>query len=78
MFPKRSNTLALADELQALRVNKPRTFEQWCQIAEPDEIEMVQDAITDRTLMPDQLAAVLRANGVPITRRTILRMREEA
>jgi hypothetical protein len=68
--------VALANELQELRAAKPRTFDQWLEIAEPEERDMVLEAINDRTLQPNPLSTVLRKNGIPITRERIIEMRE--
>lgn len=68
--------MALANELQTLRASKPRTFDQWLDIAEPEERDMVLEAIQDRELRSNALAVVLRRNGVPITRERIIEMRE--
>jgi hypothetical protein len=68
--------VALANELQTLRASKPRTFDQWLDIAEPEERDMVLEAIQDRELRSNALAVVLRRNGVPITRERIIEMRE--
>ena len=68
--------MSLADELNALRETKPRTFEQWCDVAEPEDRAIVLEAIQDRTLLPNALSVVLRKNGVPISRETIVSLRD--
>lgn len=68
--------MALADELNALRATKPRTFEAWCDVADPEDRQIVIDAINDHTLLPNALSVVLRKNGVPISRETIVSLRD--
>lgn len=70
--------MALADELSALRATKPRTFDAWLEIAEPEDRELVLESIADRALMPNALSNVLRRHGVPCTRETIIKLRDEA
>lgn len=71
------NTVALANDLNELRATKPRTFDQWLAIADPEDRDAALDAIRDHTLLPNALAVVLRRNGVPVTRETIIQMRED-
>lgn len=68
--------MALANELQALRASKPRTFDQWCEVADPEERELALEAIHDLTLPANPLSTVLRKNGIPITRETIVSIRD--
>lgn len=68
--------MGLEAELKLLRETKPRTFEQWLELADADEKALVQDAIYDRTLLPNPLSIVLRKNGVPISRETIVSLRD--
>lgn len=65
----------LASDLANLRTTKPRTYEQWRAIASPEEVQQVNDAILDRTLPANSLSVVLRKNGIPVTRETILAIR---
>jgi hypothetical protein len=69
--------VALANDLEALRATKPRTFDQWLAIAEPEDRDAALEAINDRTLPANALSVVLRRNGVPVTRETINQMRED-
>lgn len=68
--------MGLAAEIKSLRETKPRTFEQWLEVAEPEDKAIVQEAIYDRTLLPNPLSTVLRKNGVPISRETIVSLRD--
>ena len=70
--------MSLADDLAELRVSKPRTFGQWLDIADNEDVEIVLAAIADRTLPANALAVTLSRNGIPITRDTIVKRRESA
>lgn len=69
--------MGLGTDLQALRATKPSTFEGWLEIATEEDRAIVLEAIDDRTLLPNALATVLRRNGVPVSRETIIRLRAE-
>lgn len=69
--------MGLGTDLQALRATKPSTFDGWLEIASEDERAMVLEAINDRALLPNPLATVLRRNGIPVSRETIIRLRAE-
>lgn len=68
--------MGLAAELKSLRETKPRTFEQWLEVADAEDKALVEEAIGDRTLLPNALSIVLRRNGVPVSRETIIALRE--
>lgn len=68
--------MALANDLDTLRATRPRTFEQWCEVADPEDRETVIEAINDLTLPANSLSTILRKNGIPITRETIVSIRD--
>ena len=68
--------MALADELNKLRATKPRTFEAWCDIADPEDRQLALDAINDRNLPYNALALTLRKAGIPITPAKIVSLRD--
>ena len=74
---ERTTTVALANDLEALRATKPRTLEAWLELADTEDRDAVLEAIRDRTLLPNALSLVLRRNGIPVSRETIIQMRED-
>jgi hypothetical protein len=70
--------VALSTDLAALRDAKPRTFDQWLETAEEDDKTIVLEAINDVTLPANALAVTLAKNGIPVTRPTIVKIRESA
>jgi hypothetical protein len=69
--------VSLNDDLTALKAARPRTFEQWLDVAEETDRAMVLDAIAVVTIPANALAVTLTKHGIPITRETILRRRSD-
>lgn len=70
--------MGLANDLAALKTVKPRNFKDWRLTADAETVELVDAAIADITIPPNSLAVTLTANDVPITRETIVKIRNDA
>jgi hypothetical protein len=69
----------LESDLNALRGARPRTFAQWLEVADSETKELVLGAIRDNAILPNPLAVMLtKKHGIPITRETIVALREES
>lgn len=68
--------MSLFEDLADLRATKPRTFDQWLEVADVETKTAVLGAIADEHIPANQLAVLLtQKHGIPITRETILRRR---
>jgi hypothetical protein len=68
---------SLKDQLQALESHKPRNFKDWLKVADPEERELVLSYIHS-TVPAAKLASTLNGNGIPVTRETIVKMRDDS
>ncbi|MEI3845337.1 MULTISPECIES: hypothetical protein [unclassified Microbacterium] len=69
--------MALADDVQALKTSRPRDFKAWLKIAAPEERDEVLTYVYDNSIPENGLAVLLSGkHGIPITRETIVRLRE--
>lgn len=70
--------MSLKDQLDAeLAGYKPRNFKDWLEVADPEDREAALSYIYAGTIPANTLARTLAAAGVPCTRETILKMRDE-
>lgn len=67
--------MSLKADLEALATTKPRNFDQWLEWADPEDVELVMNAIHSNT-PPNRLSIALRNNEVPISRETIVKLRD--
>lgn len=68
--------MSLIEDLADLRASKPRTFDQWLEIADETTKTAVLDAIADDTISANSLAMLLANKyDIPVTRETIIRRR---
>lgn len=74
--PRKAQNVSLKTELAELRATKPRTFDAWLEMADPDETKLAIEAITDKTIPINALLPVLRRNGVPISKETLRDIRD--
>ena len=68
--------MSLANDLAELRATKPRTFEQWLDVTDPEDSATVISAISDKTIPVNALLPVLRRHGVPISKETLRDVRD--
>lgn len=68
---------SLKDQLQALESIRPRNFKDWLKLAAPEERELVLSYIHSN-VPPAKLASTLNSNGIPVTRETIVKMRDDS
>ena len=57
---------------------KPRNFKDWLEVAPPEDAAAALEYIQAGTIPANTLAAALNKHGIPCTRETIARMREQA
>jgi len=75
---RRGTRMSLKDDLAALEAAKPRNFKDWLLTADEEDRELVLSYISKGTIAPNALAVTLTAAGIPITRETIVRLRDDS
>lgn len=57
---------------------KPRNFKDWLEVADPEDAEAAMAYINAGTIPANTLAATFAKHGIPCTRETVIRMREQS